>query len=73
MSVLRNLAQRQQRQQRRLADSTDIQVTTVSDTQINVIAPDTIECHGTGCTVAVQTTQGTSNTNFTIVISDFCN
>jgi len=37
MSVLRNLAQRQQRQQRRLADSTDIQVTTVSDTQINVL------------------------------------
>ena len=48
-------------------------VTTVSDTQINVIAPDTIECHGEGCTVAVQTTQGTSNTNFNIVISDFCN
>jgi hypothetical protein len=47
-------------------------ITTVSDTQINVVAPDTIECHGTGCTVAVQTTQGTSNTNFTIVISDFC-
>jgi hypothetical protein len=47
-------------------------ITTVSDTQINVIAPDTIECHGTGCTVAVQTTQGTSNTNFPIVISDFC-
>jgi hypothetical protein len=48
-------------------------ITTVSDTQINVIAPDTFACHGTGCSVAVQTTQGTSNTNFTIVISDFCN
>jgi hypothetical protein len=47
-------------------------ITTVSDQQINVIAPDTIECHGTGCPVAVQTTQGTSNTNFNIVISDFC-
>ena len=47
-------------------------VTTVSDTQIDVIAPDTFECHGTGCTVAVQTTQGTSNTNLTVVISDFC-
>jgi hypothetical protein len=47
-------------------------ITTVSDTQINVIAPDTFACHGTGCSVAVQTTQGTSNTNFTIVISDFC-
>jgi hypothetical protein len=47
-------------------------ITTVSDQQINVIAPDTIECHGEGCPVAVQTTQGTSNTNFNIVISDFC-
>jgi hypothetical protein len=42
-------------------------VTTVSDTQINVIAPDTDECL-LGCTVVVQTTQGTSNTNFTITI-----
>lgn len=48
-------------------------ITTVSDTQINVIAPDTFACHGTGCSVAVQTTQGTSNTNFNITISDFCN
>lgn len=47
-------------------------ITTVSDTQINVIAPDTVECHGAGCSVAVQTAQGTSNTNFTIAISDFC-
>lgn len=47
-------------------------ITTVSDTQISVIAPDTFACHGTGCPVAVQTTQGTSNTNFNIIISDFC-
>ncbi len=48
-------------------------ITRESDTQLKVVAPDTIECHGTGCPVAVQTTQGTSNTNFNIVISDFCN
>jgi hypothetical protein len=47
-------------------------ITTVSDTQIDVIAPDTAACHGTGCAVAVQTAEGTSNTNFSIVISDFC-
>jgi hypothetical protein len=47
-------------------------IRTVSDTQINVIAPDTVECHGTGCAVAVQTAEGTSNTNFNIIISDFC-
>jgi hypothetical protein len=46
-------------------------ITTVSDTQINVIAPDTIECH-LGCPVAVQTNEGTSNTNFTIEISALC-
>jgi hypothetical protein len=37
-----------------------------------VVAPDTFECHGTGCSVAVQTAEGTSNTNFNIIISDFC-
>ena len=47
-------------------------IRTVSDTQINVVAPDTFECHGTGCSVAVQTAEGTSNTNFNIIISDFC-
>jgi hypothetical protein len=48
-------------------------ITRENDTQLKVVAPDTIECHGTGCPVAVQTTQGTSKTNFNIVISDFCN
>lgn len=47
-------------------------ITKVSDTQLEIIAPDTILCHGEGCAVSVQTTQGTSNTNFNIVISDFC-
>jgi hypothetical protein len=47
-------------------------VTTVSDTEISVVAPNTFACHGEGCSVAVQTAQGTSNTNFTIAISDFC-
>jgi hypothetical protein len=46
-------------------------ITTVSDTKTNVIAPDTIECH-LGCPVAVQTNEGTSNTNFTIEISALC-
>ncbi len=46
-------------------------ITTVSDTQTNVIAPDTIECHF-GCPVAVQTNEGTSNTNFNIEISALC-
>jgi uncharacterized protein (TIGR03437 family) len=44
-------------------------ITTVSDTQINVIAPDTgVDCL-LGCTVVVQTTQGTSTANFTITIN----
>ncbi len=42
-------------------------VTTVSDTQINVVAPDFVTCEF-GCTVVVQTTQGTSNDNVTISI-----
>jgi hypothetical protein len=43
-------------------------ITTVSDTQIKVIAPNTgVDCL-LGCTVAVVTTEGTSNTNFTITI-----
>lgn len=46
-------------------------ITTVSDTQLNVIAPDTIECHF-GCPVAVQTNEGTSNSNFNIEISALC-
>jgi len=47
-------------------------VTTTSDTQIAVIAPDTIECHGSGCSVVVQTSEGTSNTDQTIAISALC-
>jgi len=42
-------------------------VTTVSDTQINVVAPDFVTCE-LGCTVVVQTTQGVSNDNVTISI-----
>ncbi|MBX6325805.1 MAG: IPT/TIG domain-containing protein, partial [Chthoniobacterales bacterium] len=42
-------------------------VTTVSDTQINVVAPDFVTCEF-GCTVVVQTTQGASNDNVTISI-----
>lgn len=47
-------------------------LTLSSDTLIEVIAPDTIECHFTGCTVAVQTAQGTSNDDQTIAISSLC-
>lgn len=46
-------------------------VTTASDTQLNVIAPDTVQCHF-GCPVAIQTNEGTSNTNFEVEISSFC-
>jgi hypothetical protein len=46
-------------------------ITTVSASQINVIAPDTVQCHF-GCPVAVQTNEGTSNTNSEIEISSFC-
>ena len=42
-------------------------ITAVSDTQINVIAPSFDFCE-LGCTVVVQTTQGTSNHNVTISI-----
>jgi hypothetical protein len=43
-------------------------ITTVSDTQINVVAPDFIACEF-GCTVVIQTTQGASNDNVTVSIS----
>jgi hypothetical protein len=46
-------------------------ITALSDTQLNVIAPDTIQCHF-GCPVAVQTNEGTSNTDVNIEISSFC-
>jgi IPT/TIG domain len=46
-------------------------ITPISDTQLNVIAPDTIECHF-GCPVEVQTNEGSSNTNFDIEISALC-
>jgi hypothetical protein len=42
-------------------------ITTVSDTQINVVAPDFLTCE-LGCTVVVQTTQGASNDNVTLSI-----
>ncbi len=42
-------------------------ITTVSDTEINVVAPAFDFCE-LGCTVVVQTTQGTSNDNVTISI-----
>jgi hypothetical protein len=42
-------------------------ITTVSDTQIDVVAPGFDFCE-LGCTVVVQTTQGTSNDNVTISI-----
>ena len=42
-------------------------ITSVSDTQINVVAPAFDFCE-LGCTVVVQTTQGTSNDNVTISI-----
>jgi hypothetical protein len=42
-------------------------ITTVSDTQISVVAPAFDFCE-LGCTVVVQTTQGTSNDNVTISI-----
>jgi hypothetical protein len=47
-------------------------VDTISDTEIKVTAPDTFLCHSPGCPVEVVTTQAPSNTNFNIVISDFC-
>ncbi len=47
-------------------------ITTTSDAQISVIAPDTIECHDSGCSVVVQTAEGTSNADQSIVISAFC-
>jgi hypothetical protein len=46
-------------------------ITTISDTQTNIIAPSTIQCHF-GCPVVVQTNEGTSNTNQSIEISAFC-
>jgi IPT/TIG domain len=46
-------------------------ITTVSDTQLNVIAPDIFDCHF-GCPVEVQTNKGTSNTDFNIEISALC-
>jgi len=42
-------------------------ISTVSDTQINVVAPAFNNC-AQGCSVVVQTTQGTSNDNVTISI-----
>ncbi|HEY8516092.1 MAG TPA: hypothetical protein VIS07_11310 [Candidatus Binatia bacterium] len=52
-------------------DATNVQTT--SDTEIEVIAPDTNECrHEAGCAVAVQTTEGTSNTNVNVVIRHEC-
>lgn len=48
-------------------------ITTVSDQQIDVIAPDTTACSlDTGCPVAVQTAEGTSNTNVSVVIRSSC-
>jgi hypothetical protein len=46
-------------------------ITPISDTQTNIIAPNTIQCHF-GCPVVVQTNEGTSNTNLNIEISAFC-
>jgi hypothetical protein len=46
-------------------------ITPISDTQVNVAAPSTVECHF-GCPVQVSTAKASSNTNASIEISAFC-